>query len=104
MADLHQLSTAELAALYRSRKASPVEAVRAVIAHIERNEPKLQALYAYDPEAALAEIRRCAGTQFDPALTDAFLSIGADRFRELLMDHKRQAKQLIEMQQALRAA
>ena len=57
MADLHQLSTAELAALYRSRKASPVEAVRAVIAHIERYEPKLQALYAYDPEAALAQAR-----------------------------------------------
>lgn len=55
-------------------------------------------------EAALAEIRRCAGTQFDPALTDVFLSIGAERFRELLMDHKRQAKQLLDMQQALRAA
>ncbi|HVT88420.1 MAG TPA: HD domain-containing phosphohydrolase [Tepidisphaeraceae bacterium] len=55
-------------------------------------------------EAALAEIRRCSGTQFDPKLTDAFLSIGADRFRDLLTDHSRQTKQLIEMQQSLRAA
>jgi HD-GYP domain-containing protein (c-di-GMP phosphodiesterase class II) len=55
-------------------------------------------------EVALTEIRRCAGTQFDPALTDIFLSLGVDRFRELLADHKRQAKQLIELQQSLRAA
>jgi len=57
MAELHQLGAAELAALYRRREASPVEAVRAVIAHIERVEPKLQALYAYDPERALADAR-----------------------------------------------
>ena len=57
MADLHQLGAAELAALYRRREASPVEVVRAVIAHIERCEPKLQALYAYDPDAALAAAR-----------------------------------------------
>lgn len=55
-------------------------------------------------EAALTEIRRCAGTQFDPALTDVFLSIGTDQFRDLLMNHKRQASQLLELQQALRAA
>ncbi|HEX6722359.1 MAG TPA: amidase, partial [Burkholderiaceae bacterium] len=57
MADLHQLDASELAALYRARKASPVDAVHAVIAHIERCEPKLQALYAYDPEAALSAAR-----------------------------------------------
>ena len=57
MAELHQLGAAELAALYRRREASPVEVVRAVIAHIERVEPKLQALYAYDPERALADAR-----------------------------------------------
>ena len=57
MADLHQLDASELAALYRARKASPVEVVRAVIAHIERCEPKLQALYAYDPDAALSQAR-----------------------------------------------
>jgi HD-GYP domain-containing protein (c-di-GMP phosphodiesterase class II) len=35
-------------------------------------------------EVALMEIRRCAGTQFDPLLADAFLSIGATRLRELI--------------------
>jgi HD-GYP domain-containing protein (c-di-GMP phosphodiesterase class II) len=49
-------------------------------------------------EVALTELRRCAGTQFDPMLTDAFLRIGADRFRELLTDHKRQTKQLMDVQ------
>jgi HD-GYP domain-containing protein (c-di-GMP phosphodiesterase class II) len=39
-------------------------------------------------EVALAEIRRCGGTQFDPALTEHFLNIGIDRFRELLRDHQ----------------
>jgi Asp-tRNA(Asn)/Glu-tRNA(Gln) amidotransferase A subunit family amidase len=57
MAELHQLGAAQLAALYRRGDASPVEAVRAVIAHIERCEPKLHALYAYDPEAALEAAR-----------------------------------------------
>ena len=57
MAELHDLSAAELSALYRARKASPVEAVRAVIAHIQRCEPKLQALYAFDPDAALSQAR-----------------------------------------------
>jgi Asp-tRNA(Asn)/Glu-tRNA(Gln) amidotransferase A subunit family amidase len=53
MAELHQLGAAELSALYRRRGASPVEVLRSVIAHVERCEPKLQALYAYDPEGAL---------------------------------------------------
>src|SRR4249919_1363388 len=57
MAELHQLGAAELATLYRRRDASPVEVVRAVIAHIERCEPTLHALYAFDPEAALAAAR-----------------------------------------------
>jgi putative nucleotidyltransferase with HDIG domain len=35
-------------------------------------------------EVALTEIRRCAGTQFDPELTDVFLRIGADAFREMV--------------------
>ena len=57
MAQLHQLSATELGALYGRREASPVEAVRAVIDHIARCEPTLQALYAYDPERALADAR-----------------------------------------------
>jgi HD-GYP domain-containing protein (c-di-GMP phosphodiesterase class II) len=39
-------------------------------------------------EVALAEIRRCGGTQFDPALTEVFLKIGVDRLRDLLRDHQ----------------
>jgi HD-GYP domain-containing protein (c-di-GMP phosphodiesterase class II) len=35
-------------------------------------------------EAALADIRRCSGTQFDPLLTEAFLRIEMDRLREVL--------------------
>jgi Asp-tRNA(Asn)/Glu-tRNA(Gln) amidotransferase A subunit family amidase len=57
MAALHQFGAVELSGLYRRREASPVEVVRAVIAHIERCEPKLRALYAYDPERALADAR-----------------------------------------------
>src|SRR5262245_33281634 len=57
MAELHQLGAAELSALYRQCEVSPVDAVHAVIAHIERCEPKLKALYAYDPDASLAAAR-----------------------------------------------
>ena len=57
MAQLHQLNAAELGALYARRQASPVEVVRAVIDQIARCEPKLQALYAYDPERALVDAR-----------------------------------------------
>jgi putative nucleotidyltransferase with HDIG domain len=35
-------------------------------------------------EVALADIRRCGGTQFDPALTEAFLSIPQEKMREIL--------------------
>ncbi len=35
-------------------------------------------------EVALADIRRCSGTQFDPALTEAFLRIPLDIFRDML--------------------
>lgn len=53
-------------------------------------------------EVALTEIQRCSGTQFDPQLTDAFLRISVDQFKELLANHQEQAKKLIEMQQNLR--
>jgi aspartyl-tRNA(Asn)/glutamyl-tRNA(Gln) amidotransferase subunit A len=55
--DLHALGAAPLAALYRRREVSPVEAVQAVIDRIARWEPGLNALYAYDPGAALAAAR-----------------------------------------------
>jgi HD-GYP domain-containing protein (c-di-GMP phosphodiesterase class II) len=55
-------------------------------------------------EVALTEIRRCAGTQFDPALAETFLRITPDQFRSLLRDHQQQAKKLLDLQQNLRAA
>lgn len=53
-------------------------------------------------EVALAEIRRCAGTQFDPALAEAFLRTGADALRELLRNHAEKSKKLLELQETLR--
>ncbi len=53
----HQLSATELSSAYRSKALSPVEAVQSVIDHIARWEPRLCALWAYAPEAALAQAR-----------------------------------------------
>jgi HD-GYP domain-containing protein (c-di-GMP phosphodiesterase class II) len=55
-------------------------------------------------EVAMTEIRRCSGTQFDPALTEAFLRIAAGKFRQLLADHAGKSRQLIDLQQGLRCA
>jgi putative nucleotidyltransferase with HDIG domain len=44
-------------------------------------------------EVTLADIRRCSGTQFDPALTEAFLSIPLDRLREILRQQDKVAKE-----------
>ena len=55
MPALHTLSATELSAAYASGRLSPVEATQAVIDQIARQEPRLHALYAYDPEAALAQ-------------------------------------------------
>ncbi len=54
---LEQLGAAELLALYARGEASPLEATRAVIAHIEAWEPQLRATYAFDPEGALEQAR-----------------------------------------------
>jgi len=40
-------------------------------------------------EVAMTEIRRCGGTQFDPKLTEAFLRIGVDRLRELVISPRK---------------
>ncbi|WP_395139455.1 amidase [Schlegelella aquatica] len=56
-AALHDASATELLELYEAGRASPVEAVQAVIEHIGRWEPHLGATYAFDPEAALAMAR-----------------------------------------------
>ncbi len=49
------LSAPELLDLYARKSLSPVEAMQAVIDRVEAYEPKIQALYAYDPEGALKE-------------------------------------------------
>ncbi|MBN8746489.1 MAG: amidase, partial [Variovorax sp.] len=54
---LHDWSAADLSDAYRAGTLSPVDATQAVIDHIERWEPALQATYLYRPEAALAQAR-----------------------------------------------
>lgn len=51
------LSALELLDAYRSRSLSPREVVEDVIARIEQSEPALQALWRFEPEAALAAAR-----------------------------------------------
>lgn len=51
---------------------------------------------------ALDEIRKCAGTQFDPVLAEALVGIGSDRLTELLEQHRNQCGR--DFQQALRHA
>jgi putative nucleotidyltransferase with HDIG domain len=48
-------------------------------------------------EVALTEIRRCSGTQFDPQLADAFLSIGVDRLRDIVRSAEERLSQLTSM-------
>lgn len=55
-------------------------------------------------EVALTEIRRCSGTQFDPRLTESFLQVGAERYRELLREQEQRSKTLMDLQESLRAA
>lgn len=57
MSQLHDLSAAALAAGYREGSFSPLDAARAVLAHIGRWEPHLHATYALDAEGALAAAR-----------------------------------------------
>ena len=52
MPALHELPATELVAGYRRREVSPVEVTRAVLDHIERWEPHLQALFLLRPERA----------------------------------------------------
>jgi len=56
-ADLAMMPAYELVKLYKSRKASPVEATRAAIARIEAFNPQLNAFQHLDPEGALKTAR-----------------------------------------------
>ncbi len=55
--DLCSLSATELLQLYRARKASPVEATRAVLARIEKLNPVLNCFCLVDARTALASAR-----------------------------------------------
>lgn len=57
MTAIPDLSAVELVDAYRRRDLTPLEVTEAVIRHIDAREPALCALYAYDPEAALAAAR-----------------------------------------------
>lgn len=52
MSDLADLSAVDLVEAYRTRTLSPVEVTEGVIARIEASEPKLNALWAYNPVEA----------------------------------------------------
>ena len=69
--NLADASAAELAAAYAQRETNPVEVVEAVLDRIAAWEPKLQALWAADAEAARAQARESAarwqrGTPLSP--------------------------------------
>ncbi|MFL4998343.1 MAG: amidase, partial [Microvirga sp.] len=56
-ADLADWSAPELLEAFARKAVSPVEVAKAVIARIDAYEPRLQALYAFDPDAALRDAR-----------------------------------------------
>src|SRR3954466_1029083 len=53
----HERSAADLAAAYRTRELSPVEATRAALARIGEFEPRLNAIYRVDREGAFEQAR-----------------------------------------------
>lgn len=55
-------------------------------------------------EVALAEIRRAAGTQFDPELAEVFIGFGADALEKILRQHQQSAGRLLELQENVRHA
>jgi aspartyl-tRNA(Asn)/glutamyl-tRNA(Gln) amidotransferase subunit A len=54
---LHELSAPRLVELYRRREVSPVEVARSVLAHVERWEHHVQALFLLRPGAVLEQAR-----------------------------------------------
>jgi Asp-tRNA(Asn)/Glu-tRNA(Gln) amidotransferase A subunit family amidase len=54
---LHELGALALVEGYRRKAFSPLEVARSLLAHVERWEPRLCALYAFEPEAVLAQAR-----------------------------------------------
>src|SRR5260221_1225615 len=56
-ADLAMMPAHQLAKLFKSRKASPVEAVKAALARVEAFNPQLNAFQHLDPDGALRAAR-----------------------------------------------
>lgn len=56
-AELADWSAADLLEAYDRKQISPVEVLRSVIARVQTYEPRLCALYAFDPEGALSAAR-----------------------------------------------
>src|SRR5690606_16783880 len=54
MTEIHDLSAADLSSAFASGELSPVEATRSLLEHVERWEPKINAMYLIHREAALA--------------------------------------------------
>jgi aspartyl-tRNA(Asn)/glutamyl-tRNA(Gln) amidotransferase subunit A len=61
MPALHELTAAELSASYEGGELSPVEVTRALLAHIEASEPRLNAMYLIHRESALKQARDAEG-------------------------------------------
>src|SRR5579864_8669471 len=51
---LHDLSAVDMIAGFRAQQFSPSEVLDEVLEHIERWEPHIKALYAFDPDGARA--------------------------------------------------
>jgi len=64
MSELLFLGIADAAELLRTKKLSPVEYTKALLAHIEKHDSKFNAFLRLTPEIALADARR-AETEFD---------------------------------------
>ena len=58
MTDLPYMTIAEAAALIRSKKLSPVEYTQALLARIDKIDPKLNAFLRLTPDIAMADARR----------------------------------------------
>ncbi|HEX2009952.1 MAG TPA: amidase [Roseateles sp.] len=56
---LHELGALALVEGYRSKAFSPQEVARSLLEHVERWEPHLHALYAFEPETVLAQAQAC---------------------------------------------
>src|SRR5215211_8951161 len=58
--DPADFSAVALLEAYGSKRLSPVEAIRAVLDRVARREPELHALYALDPDGAVAAAKASA--------------------------------------------